>query len=208
VKIVSTDGTPGIIGVGQEAQGIVAFGQFARGFVAVGQVAIGFVAIGQLSVTVVGVGQGGIGIGWFAGMLGVGGRGVCLRLIPGLDPPRVAPETVPFETVLHGAPGVDGYVRVEVIDTPGGARLALGGQPLPVKPTPEIAVALTNARRTHAIREVFAHVRRAGVTLVCDRLVEIPGTRRAFGLGLAVVRVLLLIGLATGFWYAFLGIDV
>jgi len=152
----------------------------------------------------VGVGQVGFGVTWFAAMLGIGGRGICLRLIPGLDPPRRAPELVPFEAIAHGTPNAAGYVRVQLIDTPRGARLALGGQPLPVKPTPQMAYALTQARRKNQLREVFAHVKRTGLALVCDGAMEIPGARRTYALWLQIARVILLCGLATGWWYAFL----
>jgi hypothetical protein len=207
VKLFSMNGEPGVVAVGQEAQGIFAFGQFARGFVAVGQIAIGVVAIGQVSASVVGVGQVGIGVAWFTGMLGLGGRGFCLRLIPGIDPPRSSPATLPFEALANGAPGAEGFVRVDVLDTPRGARLALNGAILPVKSTPEIAWALTDARRKGLLASAFAHIRRAGVTLVCDRIVEIPGTRRTYGLPFQIARAVLLVGIAVAWWYAFAGFD-
>ena len=197
------NGDPGVVAVGQEAQGIFAFGQFARGFIAVGQVAIGVIAVGQLSASVVGIGQVGIGVAWFTGMIGLGGRGFCLRLIPGVDPPRIAPSTVPFEAIANGPPGTEGFVRVDVIDAPRGARLTLNGQVLPVKSTPEVAWALTEARRKGLLSTAFAHVQRAGATLVCDRIVEVPGTRRTFGVPFQIARIALLIGIAVGWWYAF-----
>jgi hypothetical protein len=203
VKLLSSGDEFGIVSVGQEAFGVFAFGQLARGFVAVGQVAIGVVAVGQLSVSVLGIGQGGIGIAWFAGMLGVGGRGICLRLIPGLDLPRIPPATVAFDDLARGALA-QGFVRLEVVDGPRVPALAIAGRAVPVKLTPAVAGALQNAkRRPQGLGEVLAHVRRAGSGLVCDRLVEVPGGRRIHK-GFAVLRFVLLIGAAVVWWFVFL----
>jgi hypothetical protein len=145
VKLVSTDPSEiGILSVGQFAHGIFAFGQFARGFIAVGQVAIGVVAIGQLSSSVLGVGQAGGGIAWFAGMGGVGGRGICLRLIPGLDLPRDTPPLVDLGAAMRGE--VRGFVHVDVASGASGARLASGGHVLPVKMSPSLARARAHRR--------------------------------------------------------------
>jgi hypothetical protein len=203
VKLFSSDGEPAVVGVGMQANAIFACAQVARGFIAIGQVAVGVIAIGQGAFGVVAIGQGGGGITWFAGMMGLGGRGLCLRLIPGVDPPRVAPQTVPFGSLSAGQPGAEGFVRAAIVDGADGARLAVGGYPLPLKPTPAVAWALRNALDTTPVRAVFAHIRSAGGVLVCDRLVEIPGSRRTYSLGFQVARVVLLCALATGWWYAF-----
>ncbi|MGK4003805.1 hypothetical protein WMF31_14330 [Sorangium sp. So ce1036] len=203
MKLISTDPSEiGVVSVGQFAHGIFAFGQFARGFIAIGQVAIGVVAVGQISFSVLGAGQAGGGIAWFAGMVGVGGRGVCLRLIPGLDLPRDPPPVVPLDAAMRGE--VRGFVRAEVVDGPNGAKLASGGHVLPVKMSPGLLGALTDARRAGKVSEIFAHLGRIGDVVVCDRLMEVPGARpRQFPLAFHVVRFLLLVALATGWWYAF-----
>lgn len=205
MRIFSTDGQPALIGVGQEANAIFAFAQVARGFVAVGQVAVGVVAVGQLCFAVVGLGQAGGGVAWFAGMLGVGGRGLCLRLIPGLDPPRVCPATVPIENLLDRSSRVEGFVRAEIVQagsTRSGAGLAVGGRPVPAKPTPAVAWALANAQN-RSVRSVFAHLKQTAVGLACDRLVEVPGKRATFPLPVQIVRVALLCALGAAWWYAF-----
>jgi hypothetical protein len=109
VRLISTDPSEfGVIGIGQEAQGFLAFGQFAKGVIAVGQIAIGVVAVGQVSISIAGVGQVGGAVAWFAGMLGLGGRGLCLRLIPGLDLPRTPPHEVSLDAVMSGTPSQRG----------------------------------------------------------------------------------------------------
>ena len=203
MRFLSTDPSEfGVIGVGQEAHGFFAFGQFARGVVAVGQLAIGVVAVGQVSFSIVGVGQVGGGVGWFAGMLGLGGRGVCLRLIPGLDLPRIPPPEVPLEAVLHGS--ARGFVRLAVMTTPDAPALGANGQRLPIKLRPQLLWALDAASRAHGIREVFASLRREGDVIVCDRLVEVPGQRKgSIPLAVNVLRFVVLVMLATAWWFAF-----
>lgn len=202
MKLISTDPSEiGIFSVGQTAEGIFAFGQIARGFIAIGQIAIGVVAVGQVSFSVLGAGQVGGGVAWFAG-LGVGGRGACLRLIPGLDLPRDPPPLVPLDAAMRGE--THGFVHVEVVDGPNGAKLASGGHLLPVKMSPTLFGALTDAHRAGKVNEIFAHLRRIGDVVVCDRLMEVPGARpREVPLALHVVRFLLLVALATGWWYVF-----
>jgi hypothetical protein len=104
---------------------------------------------------------------------------------------------------MNGPPGAEGFVRADVIDTPRGPRLGVAGALLPMKPTPQVAWALAEARREGHLAQVFAHVRRAGVVVVCDRLVEVPGTRRAFSTGFAIARFVLLVALATVWWFVF-----
>ncbi|AUX44609.1 uncharacterized protein SOCE26_060750 [Sorangium cellulosum] len=207
MKLVSTDPSEiGVVSVGQFAHGILAFGQFARGFIAIGQIAVGVIAIGQVSFSVLGAGQAGGGIAWFAGMLGVGGRGVCLRLIPGLDLPREPPPLVPLDAAMRGE--VRGFVRAEVVDGPSGAKLAAQGHVLPVKMSPALLRALTDARRAGQVREIFAHLGRIGNVVVCDRLMEIPAARPStFGMPFQIVRFLLLVALATGWWYTFTRVE-
>jgi hypothetical protein len=69
--------------------------------------------------------------------------------------------------------------------------------------TPTVHAALSNARRKVGMQEVFAHLRLVGPVVVCDRLVEVPGTRRTYPMWLQCVRVAALVVLATTFWYAF-----
>lgn len=204
MKLLTTDPSEiGVVSVGQFAHGIFAFGQFARGFIAVGQVAVGVVALGQLSFSVLGVGQAGGGIAWFAGMVGVGGRGICLRLIPGLDLPRDPPALVPIDAAMRGE--ARGFVHTAVIDGPRGAKLAIGGNVLPAKMPPALSRALTEAYRAGKVTEIYAHLRRVGDVVVCDRLMEVPGKRSSgFGLPIEIVRFMLLVLLATGWWYAFI----
>jgi hypothetical protein len=182
VRLFSTPTEFGIIGVGQEAHGVFAFGQVARGFVAVGQLAVDVVAVGQLSFSILGVGQVGGGISWFAGMLGVGGRGLCLRLIPGLDPQRVAPETIDLARVRSGE---SGFVKLK-IEAFAQERIKLA---------PAVFKALEGARGQ--VPEVYASLRRVGEHVVCDRVMEVPGRKPSSSTALTVVRVGALIALAT-----------
>jgi hypothetical protein len=199
VRFISTDpGEFGVIGVGQEAHGFFAFGQFAKGVIAVGQIAIGVVAIGQVSFSIAGVGQVGGAVTWFAGMVGLGGRGFCIRLIPGLDLPRDPPPEVALDAVWQG--NASGYVRLGVADTPHGPALTAtdgSGAVLPIKLRPPVAWALANALRTTTLREVYADLRRDGDSLICRALVEVPGQRSPSIGWLNVLRFLALVGVAT-----------
>ena len=201
MRLFSADGEPAVVGVGAQPIGIFAVGQFARGIFCIGQFAVGVVVLGQFAASVWGIGQFGIGIGWFAGMFGLGGRGLSLRLIPGLDPPRVAPPAQPFEAIAAGPAGAEGFVRVDLAKTPHGVQLAIGGHALPVKVTPEVAGALIAAGQSGGPGEVLAHVKREAGVLVCDRLVEIPGQRAPFAPWFQLARLLVLVGIAAAWWY-------
>lgn len=203
MQIVSTDPKQfGIIAIGQEAWGVIAIGQMARGFIVLGQLAVGVIGVGQCAAVVWGVGQVGIGVAWFTGMVGLGGRGYggVLRLVPGLDPPRVAPDAIPLDDVMSGRGS--GHVRLQVIAQGHGAALGQNGAALPIKLTPEVACAL--ARHATQLPEVFARLRRHGPVVLCDGLVEVPGLRSTGNwTGLLVVRLLALVGIAIGWWFAF-----
>jgi hypothetical protein len=204
VQIVSTNPNEfGLLAVGQEAWGFVAIGQMARGVLVLGQLAVGVAGVGQCCACIWGVGQVGLGVAWFGAMIGVGGRGFggVLRLIPGLDPPRLAPPEVPLEAVLAG--GAAGHVKLDVVGSPDGPRLARGGQALPIKLTPEVAGALgANAPQ---LPQVFARVRRHGPVVLCDQLVEVPGVRRTAGASgwLLAARLATLVAIATAWWFLF-----
>jgi hypothetical protein len=202
MKLFSTDGSFAVIAVGEAPIGIFAAGQVARGFIAIGQLAVGFITLGQGCVSVIGLGQGGIGVMWFSGMLGFGGRGLCFRLIPGMDPPRLAPDQIQFQSLFQGVP--EGFVRAQLLDVQSGTTLAQNNQPLPIKLTPPVAMALTNARSNGKIKELFAHMRLEGRTVVCDSVMEIPGLRAPYGMPFQIFRVLGLIAIAVFFWWAFL----
>ncbi len=196
MKIFSTDGEFAFLSVGQFALGIIAIGQVARGLVAIGQVAVGVLALGQVAVSIVGAGMVGIGVGWFAG-LGLGGRGKCLRLIPRRDPPRVVPPLVrPDELAGAGT----GCVRASVVPGVRAPRLAVAGQALKVRLTPRLVGALDRARSRGHAGEVYAFVRSTDGGLVCDRVAEVPGQRRAIGVVTNAVRLTLLAGIAIAWW--------
>jgi len=203
VQIVSTDPHQfGIIAVGQEAWGFIAIGQMARGFLVLGQLAIGVAAIGQCTACIWGVGQVGMGVAWFSGMMGLGGRGYggVLRLIPGLDPPRRSPDTVPLDDVMAGR--ASGHVRLQVVEGGSGPVLGQNGAPLPIKMTPQVAGALQLHARE--LPEVFARLRRHGPVVLCDGLVEVPGLRStSTSKGLLAVRLLALLAVATSWWFIF-----
>jgi hypothetical protein len=211
VKLFSANGEPAVVGVGDQPVGIFAIGQFARGIIVIGQFAVGVVVLAQFGVSVWGVGQFGIGVGWFTGMFAVSGRGWPVRLIPGLDPPRVLPEVAPFEAIAQGGPQAEGFVRATVSTTPnGGGQLAgEGGQsPLPVKLSPRVAGALTVASRQGSPREVLAHLKHRAGHLVCDQVMEIPGQRSTYGIGFQLARMALLVLLAAGWWWMLLPMPV
>lgn len=168
----------------------------ARGLVAVGQVAVGVVALGQVAVSIVGAGMVGLGVGWFAG-LGLGGRGKCLRLIPQRDPPRVVPPLVRPDEL---AAGRNGCVRASVVPGARAPRLAVSGQALSVRLTPRVAGALDRARSRGHAREVYAFIRSTDGGLVCDRVAEVPGQRRAFGVTTNLARLTLLAGVGIAWW--------
>ncbi len=203
MQIVSTNPHEfGVISVGQEAWGIIAIGQMARGVFVVGQLAVGVAGVGQCCACIWGVGQVGFGVAWFTAMIGLGGRGYggVLRLIPGLDPPRRAPEEVALEQVMAG--GTTGHVKLEVIDVGAGPTLGRGGQPLGIKMTPEVAGAL--GAHSAELPEVYAHLRRHGPVVLCDGLIEVPGVRGTGPhKGLLVVRLVTLAALATAWWFLF-----
>ncbi len=198
MKLFSSDGSLAVVAVGDAPIGIFAIGQVARGFIAIGQLGVGVIVLGQGVVSVYGVGQGGIGVGWFGGMLGLGGRGLCFRLIPGMDPPRVAPTEIAFQSLFQGVP--EGFVRAQLLDTPRGTRIAQNGEPLPIKMTPRVAWAIGNAR-TAKVNELYAHVKMVGRTAVCDSVMEIPGARTTYGMGFQIFRVLMLMVVATFWWW-------
>lgn len=202
MRLLSNDDDFGFIGIGQSAVGVIAIGQFARGIIAIGQVAIGVVAVGQGVVSIVGVGQGGIGVAWFAGMLGLGGRGICVRLIPGLDLPRDAPRAVSIEQIAFAPPNTEGFVKLEVLEGARHPRFAASGRPVAIKPSATVSWALANARAKGFAREVYAHLHNTGAGLVCDRVMEIPGTRRTYGLGFQALRVATLCAVGAAWWFA------
>jgi hypothetical protein len=191
--------------VGEAPVAIFAVGQFARGFFVVGQFAVGVVVLAQFGVSVWGLGQFGFGVGWFTGMFAVSGRGFPVRLIPGLDPPRVAPAFVPFEAIAQGGPGAEGFVRATVL-TPLAGGAALGGSagPLPVKLSPRVAGALAAASQRGAPKELLAHLKHAAGHVICDRLVEIPGQRRTYGMGVQIARMAVLVLLSAVWWWMLL----
>ncbi|MSP23872.1 MAG: hypothetical protein EXR75_01660 [Myxococcales bacterium] len=208
MRLFSTPTEFGIIGVGQVAHGIFAFGQFARGVVAVGQVAIGVVAIGQVAFSLVGVGMGGVGVVWFGGMFGVGGRGLGLlviKLLPGLEQARTPPTLAPLDAVWQGQ--TRGFVHLDVMATASGPVLAHNGQAVPVKFIPQVLFALRNAATSSGLREIYASLRREGTHVVCDALVEVPGTRaNPRGLASVIAHVLkfaVLVVLAAAWFVAF-----
>ena len=180
--------------------GIFAVGQVARGFIAIGQLAVGVVALGQGCVSIWGVGQGGIGVGYFAGMLGFGGRGICIRLIPGLDLPRERIATQAIDAVR--TPGSDATIDVEIAKSDRGTWLSHRGQLLPAKITPMVRTGIASAEEG-CVKKLWAHLRNENGTLVCDRLVEVPGQRRSYSIGFDVFRAISLVAVATVWWWAF-----
>jgi hypothetical protein len=201
MKLFSSDGSLAIFAIGPAPIGIFAVGQVARGVIALGQGAVGVIAVGQLCVSIIGVGQAGMGVTWFGAMAGVGGRGLCLRLIPGIDPPRTPPKEIPFQSFYAGVS--EGFVGAQVLRTPSGPRLGQHGAQLPIKMTPAVLAALREAGATGSVKELYAHMKVIGRTIVCDRLVEVPGTRSTFPLWLQCLRVAGLVGISAIWWYAF-----
>ncbi len=182
---------------------MIAIGQAARGVFVLGQVAIGFVGLGQAAFVVFGAGQVGAGVMGFTAMLGVGGRGYggVLRLLPGFDPPRKRPVEVPYEDVVAGR--ASGPVRLDVLGQGTGVRLGRDGHALPIKLTPKAAGALVRTNRND-LKEVYAVLKKRGNVLVGDRLIEVPGSRKAFKYdGFFALRMVAFVGLAIAWCMAF-----
>jgi hypothetical protein len=195
----------GVVAVGQEAHGFIAFGQMARGFIAVGQLAFGVVAVGQLSASIVGVGQVGFGVAWFTGMLGLGGRGICLRLIPGLDHPRVPPEHMSFAQIAGDPQRDEGWARMQIlVGSRGDVRLGENGVLVAGKMTPEVAGGLREAHVRGKLTEVYVKWKRRGRHWVASTLMEVPGNRPPeYALGFQIARFVVLTILAAVWWYLF-----
>jgi hypothetical protein len=205
VKLFSASGEPAVLGVGEAPVAIFAVGQFARGIFVVGQFAVGVVVLAQFAVAVWGLGQLGFGVGWFTGMFAVSGRGFPVRLIPGLDPPRLVPAAAPFEAIAQGGPGAEAFVRATVTTSAsGGPQLGGPAGPWPVKLSPRVAGALAAAVQRGSPRELLAHLKHAAGHVVCDRLVEIPGQRKTHGMGFQIARMALLVLLSAVWWWMLL----
>ncbi|MEZ4293999.1 MAG: hypothetical protein R3B70_03405 [Polyangiaceae bacterium] len=193
----------GFIAVGQLATGFIAIGQMATGVIAIGQMARGVIAIGQLGIGFIGWGQAGVGIFHAAGMVGVGGRrgiGGVVQLVPTIGRPRLPPESTHLQMVQAGA---HGWVELDLARDDLGMGLYQNGQRMPVKLDRRV---LAGAQRITAEGpvHVWAFTRRAGQTLVCDRIVHVPPRpyqKKSF-LPLAVVQLLGLFILGAVWWPA------
>lgn len=193
----------GFIAVGQVATGFIAIGQMATGVIAIGQLARGVIAIGQLGIGFIGWGQGGVGIFHAAGMLGVGGRrgiGGVVQLVPTIGRPRLPPQATTLPMVSAGAPG---WVELDLARDPLGLGLYEGGQRTPIKLDRRVLAGAQRITAEGAVR-VWAFTKRAGPTLVCERIVHVPPRpyqKKSF-LPLAIVQVLLLFVLGAVYWPA------
>jgi hypothetical protein len=197
------DNAQGFIAVGQVATGFIAFGQMATGVIAIGQLARGVIAIGQLGIGFIGWGQGGVGIFHAAGMLGVGGRrgiGGVLQLVPTIGRPRLPPQATNLQMVSGGAPG---WVELDLARDQLGLGLYDHGQRAPIKLDRRVLAGATRVTEEGAVR-VWAYTKRAGSTLVCERIVHVPPRpyqKKSF-LPLAIGQVLLLFVLGAVYWPA------
>lgn len=193
----------GFIAFGQQATGFLAVGQMATGFIAIGQLARGVIAIGQLGIGLVGWGQGGVGIFHAAGMLGVGGRrgiGGILQLVPTIGRPRVPPEPTSLSFVNAGTPG---WLELDLARDQSGLGLYENGIRTPIKLDRRTLAGGMRIAADGPVH-VWAHTKRVGQTLVCQRVVHVP--QRAFQkksfLPLAIVQVILLLVLGAVYWPA------
>ncbi len=205
MRIISVDPEePGFFAVGQFAYGVIALGQMATGVIAVGQMARGVIAIGQVAVGLIAVGQLAFGLFAGVGMLGLFGRGFPIPLVPKLPRPRELPPTGDLGRVRMGYG--DGWIDADLELTREGLP-ALTREGLPVGDVKLAASLVPLARaelRRYEIPKVIAHVRRAGDTLVCDRLLHVPvplTARRGFWT-LTTIRMIALLALAIGVWLA------
>lgn len=193
----------GFIAFGQVATGFIAVGQMATGVIAIGQLARGVIAIGQLGIGFIGWGQGGVGIFHAAGMLGVGGRrgiGGILPLVPTIGRPRVPPQPTSLQMVGAGAPG---WVELDLARDQLGLGLYDRGQRTPIKLDRRVLTGANRITEEGAVR-VWAFTKRAGPTLVCERIVHVPPRpyqKKSF-LPLAIVQVLGLFVLGAVYWPA------
>jgi hypothetical protein len=202
MRLISvTPEEPGVFAVGQFAYGFFAFGQMATGVIAIGQIARGLVAVGQVGFGLVAVGQ--VAFGSFAGAgLGLFGRGWPFSLVPSLPRPRALPPTTDASQVRMGYG--DGWIEAELGLTPSGVPcLAKAARPLDDIKLSARLVPLVRAELGRYERpKVIAHLRRAGDTLVCDRLLHVPvplSERRNFRASMTA-RMVTLVLLAIAVW--------
>ncbi|WP_052710610.1 hypothetical protein [Pseudofrankia sp. DC12] len=96
----------GVVAIGQLATGVVAIGQVATGVVAVGQLARGGIVVGQLALGLVSFGMLSIGVGWSAGLVGIGafsGPGFIVSLFGRLFLRRLAGQAIGLPRVTGRA---------------------------------------------------------------------------------------------------------
>lgn len=198
---------------GAEAHGFIAFGQVATGFLAVGQMATGVIAIGQLARGVIAIGQLGVGfIGWgqagagvfhAAGMVGIGGRrgiGGVVQLVPTIGRPRVPPPAGSLPMVNAGAPN---WLPLDLARDDLGVGLYENQQRTPIKIDRRALSGAMKITEEGPVR-VWAYTRRAGPTLVCERIVHVPPRpyqKKGF-LPIAVIQIIALFALGAAYWPA------
>jgi hypothetical protein len=188
----------GFIALGQEAVGVIAIGQVATGVIAIGQGARGVVAVGMLSCGIVSVGMLSFGLVGCVAMIGAGGRGVggVLPLCPQLPPRPQLPAQTPRQDLEGGR--AQGWIAVEVQQTPTGFALIEGGRALAAKLAPSMINACAQALA--AGQRVLAFVKPASGGPEVSRLMRMPkwnllspawlGQSAAQLLGLAVLSAL------------------
>jgi hypothetical protein len=163
----------GFIAIGQEATGVIAIGQIATGVIAIGQLARGVFAIGMLSTGLVSVGMLSLGVVYCVAMLGAGGRGVGMLLIPlcpKLPPQGNPPELARREELELGR--ASGWIAALVQRSTTGFGLMAAGQPLRVKLGGNMISAASQA--FVGAQEVLAYVVPTGQGAEVTRLMKMP----------------------------------
>ena len=199
----------GFIAIGQEATGVIAIGQMATGVIAIGQLARGVFAVGMLSVGLVSVGMLSLGVVHCIAMLGAGGSGTGMLVVPLCPKLPAMFDLPPLASRADVQSGRAGWLAVLVQRAPVGLGLLVDGAPFPAR----IGSALLSAASQAMVsgQNVLAYIVPAGPAypgggLEVTRLMRLPvaSWRSPQFLGLSALQLGgLVIASAVYFWFGF-----
>ena len=198
----------GFIAIGQEATGVIAIGQMATGFIAIGQLARGVFAVGMLSVGLVSVGMLSLGVVHCIAMLGAGGSGTGMLVVPLCPKLPLMSDLPPLASRGDVQSGRAGWLSVLVQRAPVGLGLLVDGAPFPARIGPALLSAASQAMVMG--QNVLAYIAPAGPAypggLEVTRLMRMPAAswRSPQFLGLSALQLGgLAIASAVYFWFGF-----